>query len=33
MFVTIENKGATHIAIYVPHEGSEKSLPMIACML
>lgn len=33
MFVTIETKGATHIAIYVPHEGSEKSLPMIARML
>lgn len=33
MFVTIETKGATHIAIYVPHEGSEKSLPALARML
>lgn len=33
MFATIETKGATHIAIYVPHEGSEKSLPALARML
>lgn len=33
MFATIETKGATHIAIYIPHEGSEKSLPALARML
>jgi hypothetical protein len=33
MFATIETKGATHIAIYVPHEGSEKSLPALARLL
>jgi hypothetical protein len=32
MFVTIETKGATHIAINIPHEGSDKSLPAIAAM-
>ena len=33
MFAIIETKGATHIAIYVPHEGAEKSLPALAAML
>lgn len=33
MFATIETKGATHIAIYIPHEGSEKSLPALARLL
>lgn len=33
MFVTIETNGATHIAIYVPHAGAEKTLPAIAAML
>ena len=33
MFVTIETKGATHVAIYVPHSAAEKSLPAIAAML
>lgn len=33
MFAIIETKGATHIAIHVPHEGAEKSLPMLVRML
>lgn len=33
MFVTIDTKGATHIAIHIPHDGSEQSLPAIARML
>jgi hypothetical protein len=33
MFVTIETNGASHIAIHIPHEGSDKSLPAIARML
>jgi len=33
MFVTIETNGATHIAINVPHEGSDRSLPTIIAML
>ncbi len=33
MFAIIETKGATHIAIHVPHQGAEKSLPALAAML
>jgi hypothetical protein len=33
MFALIELNGATHIAINIPHEGAEKSLPAIAAML
>lgn len=33
MFVLINTKDATHIAISIPSEGSEKSLPAIAAML
>lgn len=33
MFALIETKGATHIAIHIPHAGAEKTLPAIASML
>lgn len=33
MFAVIETNGATHIAIHVPHQGAEKSLPALARML
>lgn len=33
MFALIETNGASHIAIYVPHEGAEKTLPALAAML
>lgn len=33
MFATIKTNGATAIAIHIPHEGAEKSLPMLAAML
>lgn len=33
MFALIETNGATHIAIHVPHEGSDKTLPALAAML
>lgn len=33
MFASIETNGATHIAIYIPAEGSDKSLPQLAKML
>lgn len=33
MYALIETNNASHIAIYIPHEGSEKSLPAIAAML
>ena len=33
MFAIIETNGATHIAIHVPHEGSDKTLPALAAML
>ncbi len=33
MFAVIETNGATHIAIHIPHQGAEKSLPAIAAML
>ena len=33
MFAVIETNGATHIAIHIPHQGAEKSLPALAAML
>lgn len=33
MFALIETKGASHIAIHIPKEGANKSLPAIAAML
>ena len=33
MYALIETNGASHIAIHIPHEGAEKSLPAIAGML
>lgn len=33
MFAVIETKGANHIIINIPHEGSEASLPALARML
>lgn len=33
MFALIDTKGATHIAIHIPHEGAEKNLPALAAML
>lgn len=33
MFAVIETKGATHIAINIPKEGADKSLPALAAML
>lgn len=33
MFALIETKGATHIAIHIPKDGADKSLPAIAAML
>lgn len=33
MFAAIETKGASHIIIHIPHEGSEKSLPALARLL
>lgn len=33
MFALIETKGATHIAINIANEGSDKSLPALASML
>lgn len=33
MFVIIKPSGATHIAIHIPHDGAEKTLPAIARML
>lgn len=33
MFALIETNGATHIAISIPKEGSDKSLPALAAML
>ena len=33
MFAIIETKGATHIAIHIPHQGAERSLPALAAML
>ena len=33
MFALIETNGATHIAIHIPHNGSDLSLPALAAML
>lgn len=33
MFALINTNGASHIAIHIPHQGSEKSLPALAAML
>jgi hypothetical protein len=33
MFALIDTKGATHIAIHVPNEGADKSLPALIGML
>lgn len=33
MFAIIDVNNATHIAIHIPHDGAEKSLPAIARML
>lgn len=33
MFAIIETNGANHIAIHIPHEGADKSLPALAAML
>jgi len=33
MFAIIETNGATQIAIYVPHDGADKTLPALARML
>lgn len=33
MFATIKTNGATTIAIYIPHDGADRSLPMLAAML
>lgn len=33
MFALIKTNGATEIAIHVPHQGAEKTLPALAAML
>lgn len=33
MFALIETNQATHIAIFIPHDGANKSLPALAAML
>ena len=33
MFAVIETNGATHIAINIPMEGADRSLPALAAML
>lgn len=33
MFAIIETNGANHIAIHIPKEGADKSLPALAAML
>lgn len=33
MFAIIKTNGATEIAIHIPHQGSEKTLPALAAML
>jgi hypothetical protein len=33
MFAIIETNGATQIAIYVPHDGADRTLPALARML
>ena len=33
MFALIQTNQATHIAIHIPHDGADKSLPALAAML
>ena len=33
MFAIIKTNGANHIAIHIPHQGAEKTLPALAAML
>lgn len=33
MFAVIKTNGASHIAIHIPHQGAEKTLPALAAML
>jgi hypothetical protein len=33
MFALIETKGATHIAINIPHDGADKTIPALVGML
>ncbi|MFM1799063.1 MAG: hypothetical protein RLZZ117_1341, partial [Cyanobacteriota bacterium] len=33
MFALIETNGATHIAIHIPHDGADKSIPALVGML
>lgn len=33
MFAIIDTKGANRIAIHIPHQGAEKTLPALAAML
>jgi hypothetical protein len=33
MFALIDTKSATHIAIHIPHDGADRSLPALAAML
>jgi hypothetical protein len=33
MFALIETKGANHIAIHIPHEGADKTIPALVGML
>lgn len=33
MFATIETNGATHIAIHIPRDGADKTLPALAALL
>jgi hypothetical protein len=33
MFALIETKGATHIAINIPHDGADKTIPSLVGML
>ncbi len=33
MFALIETKGASHIAINIPHESADKTIPALAGML
>lgn len=33
MYALIETNNATHIAIYVPHEGSDKTMPALLAMM
>ena len=33
MFALIDTKGATHIAIHIPHQGADRSIPALVGML